>query len=72
VEAAAPVAVDDPRYQGFFNDKGVFTPLCGTRKITVNGYSVVDNDGDEGRTPGVASFLLFGHTVDPLGLRAPK
>ena len=67
-----PVEADDPRYQGFFNSQNVFTPLCATRKITVNGYSVVDNDGDEGRTPGVASFLLFGHTTDPLGVRAPK
>jgi hypothetical protein len=67
-----PVTQDDPRYQGFFDSKGAFVPLCGERTITVNGYSVVDNDGDEGRTPGVATFLLFGHTVDPLGIRAPK
>ena len=45
---------------------------CRTRAIDVHGFSVVDNDGDEGRTPGVASLLLLGHTVDPLGLRAPK
>ena len=71
-EFAIPVSVDDPRYQATFNDKGQTVPTCGERTIKVNGFSVVDNDGDESRTPGVASFLLFGHTVDPLGVRAPK
>src|SRR5262245_53239443 len=45
--------------------------LCPRIPIRVNGFSVVDNDGDEGRTPGVASLLLLGHTTDPLGARAP-
>src|SRR6185295_16453548 len=52
------VGVDDPRYQ---ISVAADRPLCPTRKIHVNGFSVVDNDGDEGHTPGVASFLLFGH-----------
>jgi hypothetical protein len=45
---------------------------CSRVNIRVQGYSVVDNDGDEGRTAGVPSCLLLGHTTDPLGLKAPK
>jgi len=67
-EFTIPVTPDDPRYQA---DPTTGDPLCGSRNIRVNGFSVVDNDGDEGRTPGVVSFLLFGHTVDPLGIQAP-
>ena len=67
-----PVESDDPRFQATINSQGQIVPICGSRTIKVNGFSVVDNDGDEGLTRGVASFLLFGHTVDPLGVRAPK
>jgi hypothetical protein len=45
--------------------------LCPFVHIRVNGFSVVDNDGDQGATPGVPSFLLLGHTIDPLGIKAP-
>lgn len=68
-EFTQPVAIDDPRYQ-LDPDTGV--PACPEVKVRVHGFSVVDNDGDEGRTPGVASILLFGHTLDPLGLRGPS
>jgi hypothetical protein len=44
---------------------------CPTRTVSLHGFSVVDNDGDGGVTPGVGSLLLFGHTIDPLGLVAP-
>ena len=68
-EFTIPVEQDDPRYQATLPD-GV--PVCPERKIRINGHSVVDDEGDEGRTPGVVSLLLFGHTVDPLGIRAPR
>jgi len=45
--------------------------LCPRITLRVNGFSIVDNDGDEGRTPGIPSILLLGHTTDPLGLMAP-
>jgi hypothetical protein len=45
--------------------------LCPRVNVRVNGFSVVDNDGDEGRTTGISSILLLGHTTDPLGLMAP-
>jgi len=46
-------------------------PLCPAVTLRVNGFSVVDNDGDNGRTSGVASILLLGHTTDPKGIMAP-
>ena len=45
---------------------------CSKRAIHLHGFSVVDNDGDQGATPGVGSLLLLGHTVDPLGVKAPR
>ena len=65
-----PVEADDPRYQRHSTPKGL-QPLCPVRTVRVNGFSTIDKDGDVGRTPGVASLLLFGHTVDPLGVKAP-
>jgi hypothetical protein len=71
-EFVLPVAPDDPRFQLVTQPSGLADTLCPEMRIRVQGFSVCDNDGDEGRTPGVASLLLFGHTVDPLGLRAPQ
>ncbi len=71
-EFTTPVDNDDPRYQETLMSGGAVQPLCPERKIRVNGFSVVDDDGDQGRTPGVATFLLLGHTLDPLGLKGPS
>jgi hypothetical protein len=46
--------------------------LCPRVLVRVNGFSLVDDNGDGGLTPGVASFLLLDHTVDPLGISAPQ
>lgn len=46
-------------------------PLCTELTLRVNGFSVVDDDGDTGQTPAMGSFLLFDHTVDLLGIRGP-
>ncbi len=48
------------------------TPLCNSIPIRVNGYSVADDNGDEGTTDGVVSVLLFDHTTDPLGESGPS
>jgi hypothetical protein len=64
------VGPDDPRFQIAQTSTGTDT-LCPVQKVRVNGFSLVDDNGDEGRTPGVVSLLLFGHTLDPLGIRAP-
>ena len=47
-------------------------PLCSSVPLRVNGFSVVDGDGDAGQTPGVATFLLVDHTLDPFGFFAPS
>ena len=51
-----------------FKDK----PLCDSLKFHISGFSVADDDGDIGRTPGVPSFLLINHTVDPTGSNGPR
>lgn len=48
------------------------TALCPRYPIRVQGFSVADDDGDEGRTLGVAHFLLIDHTIDPTGLNGPQ
>ena len=58
----ATISPFDPRYQ---------FGVCSQMFVNVQGFSVVDNDGDQGQAPGVASLLLIGHTTDPLGLTAP-
>jgi len=55
---------------------GTFVPsdsgLCPWQTIRVNGFSLVDGDGDGGQTPGAAMFLLLGHTLDYSGANAPS
>ena len=46
--------------------------LCPRMLITVQGFSVADDDGDDGKTLGVPSFMLIDHTIDPLGENGPK
>ena len=45
---------------------------CPRFHVTVQGFSVADNDGDEAKTPGVPHFLLIDHTIDPTGLNGPR
>ncbi|MGH7726078.1 MAG: hypothetical protein ACREOU_11690 [Candidatus Eiseniibacteriota bacterium] len=58
-----PVTPTDPRYDAM---------LCTQDTITVNGWTLLDDNGDMGRTIGAGSFLLLGHTTDPTGLKAPR
>ena len=46
--------------------------LCPRFLVTVQGFSVADDDGDELKTPGVPHFLLIDHTIDPLGENGPR
>ena len=46
--------------------------LCPRFLVTVQGFSVADDDGDENKTPGVPHFLLVDHTIDPLGISGPR
>src|SRR4029453_13513567 len=61
------VGPDDPRFQRVALPGGASDTLCPIQKVRINGFSLCDDDGDEGRTQGVVSLLLFGHTLDPLG-----
>jgi LSD1 subclass zinc finger protein len=72
-EFVVPVLPIDPRLQ-LHPVPGTdrVDTLCSRLRIRINGTSVVDDDGDEGHTPGVASLLLLGHTLDPLGVTAPS
>jgi hypothetical protein len=45
--------------------------LCPADTFRVRGFSMTDDDGDEGKTEGVSSFLLLGHTIDPTGVTGP-
>lgn len=45
--------------------------LCSRFNVRVQGFSVADDDGDDARTPGVPSFWLIDHSVDPTGLNGP-
>jgi plastocyanin len=46
--------------------------LCPVDTLRINGFSTCDDNGDNGKTPGMGSFMLIHHTLDPLGLVAPK
>jgi len=69
-----PVSAVDPLLQLHVKnaETGAVDTLCAKVPIQVSGLSVVDDDGDEGKTPGIGSLLLLGHTVDPLGHTAPQ
>ena len=49
----------------------VDSALCPRYEIRVNGFSIADDEGDTGQTPGLPTFLLVDHTVDPLGRNGP-
>jgi hypothetical protein len=65
----------DPRRQHPHLDVSPPVPadsaLCPRVTYRINGFSVVDDNQDAGRTLGVGSILLLGHTLDPLGENAP-
>jgi len=48
------------------------TALCPRFLVRVQGFSIADDDGDEGKTLGVPSFMLIDHTIDPTGENGPK
>jgi hypothetical protein len=65
------VAPNDPKIQTTITTKGP-VDLCPEDSTHVNGFTMTDNDGDGGQTPGASSFLLLDHTTDPLGLHAQR
>ncbi len=46
--------------------------LCPRFTVTVQGFAVADDDGDENKTLGVPHFLLIDHSIDPMGENGPR
>jgi plastocyanin len=46
--------------------------LCPRVTLRINGFSTCDDNGDEGRTTGIGSFLLIDYTTDPTGASGPS
>ncbi|HEV8480040.1 MAG TPA: hypothetical protein VGR66_04535 [Candidatus Eisenbacteria bacterium] len=46
--------------------------LCSQDTVYINGFTMIDDDGDQGQTPGASVCLLLGHTIDPTGQKAPR
>src|SRR5262245_51357768 len=60
---AGNLHINDVEYQG---------GLCSLDTAYVNGFTMIDDDGDQGQTPGASVCLLLGHTIDPTGQKAPR
>jgi hypothetical protein len=45
--------------------------FCTVTSYRVCGFSMTDDDGDNGQTPGASTFLLLDHTLDPSGETGP-
>ena len=59
---------DRPDLDGVDTDSSA----CPRYLVTVQGFSVADDDGDDGKTTGVPHFLLIDHTIDPTGENGPS
>ena len=53
------------------HDVSADSALCPRFTLRINGFSIADDNGDQGLTKGVPSFLLINHTLDPLGKNGP-
>ena len=53
----------DPRYA---------VDTCTVDTLHVRGFSVTDDDGDNGKTRSASMFLLLGCTTDPTGVKGPR
>ncbi len=71
-----PTKLDDGRLQSAsmhdpsisdYEDK----PLCPEYRIRIQGYSTIDDDNDENKTPGMPTVFLVDHSTDPTGVSGP-
>jgi hypothetical protein len=60
----------DPLYQPVTNGT-LTTGRCSEDTLFVRGFTMTDDDGDGGRTPGASTFLLIDHPTDLTGTKAP-
>jgi len=65
------VSAEDPKFQGSVSGTGQVTGLCPVDTIFVRGFTMTDDDGDGGKTPGASTFLLLDHPHDLTGTKAP-
>ncbi len=61
---------DDPHV--VVPDVDADSALCPRYRVRVQGWSTVDDNGDDGKTPGIATIMLIDHTVDPTGDSGPR
>ena len=59
------------RVRGVPSEVSDDSSLCTHYDIRIHGFSVADDDGDLNLTPGIPTFLLVDHTIDPLGVTGP-
>ena len=62
----------DPSLDHLFPPSGKDSALCPRIKLRVNAFTVGDQDGDNGRTLAMGTFMLIDHTVDPTGINGPR
>lgn len=74
VTAAGDLRVQDStmRAPNTATDVDPDSALCPRYPIQIHGFSICDDDGDEGKTVGIPTFLLVNHTVDPSGANGPR
>lgn len=64
------VEESDPKFQPITVDAEV-VGQCPIDSIFVRGFTMTDDDGDGGRTPGASTFLLLDYPHDLTGTKAP-
>lgn len=60
----------DPLYQPV-TVNSLTTGRCSVDTLFIHGFTMTDDDGDGGRTPGASTFLLLDHPTDLTGTKAP-
>jgi hypothetical protein len=70
IDPADPLA--QTKHDPVITDPPPGTPLCSQIDIRINGFTICDDNGDDGKTLGVPSLLLIDHTIDPTGVNGPS
>jgi hypothetical protein len=70
-DVSLPMDVLDARYDPR-TDFGHPAGFCTRDQVSVRGFTMIDDDGDQGATPGASTFLLLDHSTDLRGLAAPR
>ncbi len=65
------IPTSDPRYDPK-TDPNHKNGFCTRSSYRVCGFTMTDDDGDDGQTPGGSTFLLLDHTMDVRGKGVPS